>query len=197
MSFTKEFFESSAWQDIRWMGIQIFKNPMDLFIYQEIIFDKKPEYIIECGTGFGGSALYMASVMDAVGVGEIISIDTRAANDKPAHPRVKYMLGSSIAIDVFNRIKEIVGDKSCMVILDSDHTMPHVLEELSLYSTLVTPGQYLIVEDTCMTELGISGDGGPKEALDEFMKNENSFSVDKSREKLLTTFNPGGYLLKK
>jgi len=84
-----------------------------------------------------------------------------------------------------------------MVVLDSDHSRKHVLNELKIYSRIVTPGNYLIVEDTNLDHDRVwTGKGGPGEAVREFLQNSQDFAVDKSREKFLLTFNPGGYLRK-
>ena len=197
-SFHKLYYESakfdSTWYDTTWRGVPVLKCPLDLWIYQEIIHEKKPDIIIETGTFKGGSALYMADICDAVGNGRIITIDIDKKKERPYHRRIEYMLGSSTEIKL-----DIPSGLKVMVVLDSDHSKEHVANELYIYSKLVTKGQYLIVEDTninghpVLPEFG----EGPMEALDEFLKVNKDFELDKSREKFLLTFNPRGFLIKK
>lgn len=197
--FHKFYYEGKAWEGMTYFGVTIQKCPMDLFIYQEILYEVQPEVIVECGTAFGGSALYLAHLMDALGKGKIISIDINFKKVRPAHPRINYFTGSSTDPSIFQTIKDQIGAESrVLVILDSDHSRNHVLDELRLYHQLVSKGSYLIVEDTNVNghpvwrEFG----SGPMEALNEFLQENNDFEIDKSREKFFLTFNPRGYLKK-
>jgi cephalosporin hydroxylase len=83
-----------------------------------------------------------------------------------------------------------------LAILDSDHTKKHVMDEIGVYAPMVTPGSYLIVEDTNMNGHPVAEEfgPGPMEAVEEFIKGTNDFEIDKSREKFYLTFNPSGYL---
>ena len=77
-------------------GAQALKNPLDLWVYQEIVYETRPELIVETGTYRGGSALYLASLCDLMGHGEVVSIDVEPMRDDyPAHPRVTYLAGRS------------------------------------------------------------------------------------------------------
>lgn len=102
-------------------------------------------------------ALYYAKLFDMMGLdGEIITIDVDAMPDMPQHPRIKYLMGSSTSGEIISKVKEMIKDKKrVMVILDSDHTCDHVYRELELYHGFVSPGQYLVVEDS-----NINGEGG-------------------------------------
>jgi cephalosporin hydroxylase len=187
--------EGPIFQRTYWMGVPCLKCPLDLWIYQEICHEIRPDVIIETGTHLGGSALFMAHMMDLLGKGEVVTIDTNPAV-RPAHPRVRYVLGSSVDEAPLARV---LGDRPAevrMVILDSDHSKAHVKRELELLSPYVTVGSYLIVEDT-----NINGHPtypafgpGPFEALGEFLDGTTDFIVDPSREKFLMTFNPKGFL---
>ena len=88
------------------------------------------------------------------------------------------------------------GAETVLVVLDSDHRKEHVLEELRLYAPLVTPGSYLVVEDTILNGHPVSPDfgPGPMEAAEEFLRGNPEFTSDRRREKLYLTFNPKGYL---
>ncbi len=188
-----------ARNEIYWLGTKIWKCPLDLWIYQEIIYETKPDIIVECGTAFGGSAFYMASICDLVNRGSILTIDVEPSEGKPQHERVTYLVGSSIAPETIAQLRKFIPDKSrIMVILNSDHSKPHVIEELRIYSKLVTEGCYLIVEDTNINGhpvLPEYGDG-PMEALEEFLIDNDEFIIDMDRQKLFLTMNPKGYLKK-
>lgn len=171
-----------------WCGVPIQKCPTDLWVYHEIIFETQPEYIIETGIWCGGSALFMAIICDLANKGEILTIDINPHPDLPAHSRIRYLKGSSIDPQIVSSIREIVGNKRAMVILDSDHTENHVSHELEIYSEIVSQGCYLIVEDTNTID--------PRAAVDKFLAKRDDFVQDPLREKFLLTFNPGGYLKK-
>ena len=171
---------------------------MDLWIYQEIIWQNKPDLLIETGTAFGGSALFFASVFDLLKNGRVISIDLYSRN-VPKHKRIEYLVGSSTDREIIKTIKRKIKNKEkVMVVLDSDHTKNHVLEELKLYSKLVSPGQYLIVEDTIINGHPVYKDfgPGPYEAIKEFLKININFEIDKCREKFLISNNLNGFLKK-
>ena len=189
---------SQTWNNTYWMGIPVLKCPLDLWIYQEIIFKTRPDIIIECGTAKGGSALYLASVCDLVNNGRVITVDIEDNKDKPKHKRITYLLGSSISKQIIEKIKKLVGNKKIMVILDSDHSKQHVLSELKIYSKFVTKESYLIVEDTNINNHPVLSNfgPGPMEALKEFLKENKNFIIDKEEEKFYLTFNPKGYLKK-
>jgi cephalosporin hydroxylase len=188
-----------TWHETRWLGTQLWKCPLDLWIYQEILFDRRPDVVIESGTWAGGSAVFLASLCDLLDHGRVLSIDVQEQEGRPTHPRITYLHGSSTDPTTLEEVRRLVGpDESVMAILDSDHRKEHVLTELHAYSELVTPGQYLIVEDTnlngnpVLPEFG----PGPMEAVEAFLSKNSAFRADRKREKFLLTFNPCGYLLR-
>lgn len=193
--FHKLFCESKVWENTSWLGVPALKCPFDMWIYQEIICQTRPDVIIECGTYKGGSALFMASIFDLIGNGEVITIDI-SAQGQPPHPRIIYLSGSSTDSKTVEAVRASLKPSArVMAILDSDHRKAHVLNEMRIYGNLVTDGQYLIVEDTNHAQLGVAG--GPLEAVEEFLAENGGFTVDKLREKFYITFNPGGFLKKK
>ena len=176
----------------RWRGVPALKFPADFMLYQEVIMKNKPDFIIETGTRFGGSSLFLADMCELAGNGQVITIDIRKGKLKP-HPRITYLEGSSIDNEMILKISEMVGGKSCMVILDSNHRWTHVCRELLKYSRMVTKGQFLVVED-CYTGEGKTGD--PANARDWFLKKDKSFKlVDKSM-KFIVGLTMGGWLQK-
>ena len=192
-----------------WLGVRILKNPLDLMILQEIIFEKRPDTIIECGTAYGGSAYYMACLMDLMGIdgkiitiesgtyethaypkkdlmeldGKIVTIDSNSFQ-APVHPKIEYIHSDCLAANIPN-----LGNKT-MVVLDCDHSANHVAAELEKFAGMVSFGQYLIVEDTDAPDKH----NGPAAAVEKFLEKNKDFVVDKSREKYEVSSNPGGYL---
>ncbi len=186
-----------TWRNTFFLGVPVAKCPLDLWVYQEIVSEVRPGLILETGTAHGGSALYLASLCDLVGAGRVVSVDVVEREGLPEHPRVSYVVGSSIERETFERVKAHVRPgEPVMVVLDSDHTREHVLAELRLYGALVTPGSYLVVEDTNVHGHPVfrSHGPGPAEAVAEYLREDSRFAADEGREKFYMTFNPGGYL---
>lgn len=189
-----------TWKDTRWMGVPTWKCPLDLWIYQEMLFELKPDLIIETGTFNGGSAHFMASLCDILNKGRIISIDVQDRAGRPTHKRVEYWLSSSTAPEIVERVrKQIQPGNTVLVFLDSDHRRDHVLAEMRAYAPMVTPGSYMVVEDSNLNGHPVHPEfgPGPMEALDAFLVENRDFEIDESREKFFLTFNPRGYLRKK
>lgn len=187
-----------TWNNTFWLGHKVCKSVTDLWVYQELVYTIRPGAIVETGTAHGGSALYLASLCDLLGHGHVISVDVKAP---PAieHPRITWLTGSSVAPGSIDAVRQFVrnaGDGPVMVILDSDHSYTHVSRELALYAPLVTPGSYLIVEDTNINGHPVlpAFGPGPAEAVAAFLPEHPEFTVDTTCEKFFFSFNPGGYL---
>jgi cephalosporin hydroxylase len=192
------YYDSNVYRRTYWRGVETQKCPLDLWIYQEILHELRPDVIVETGTFNGGSAFYLATLFDVLGGGRVITVDLEPQPNLPVHPRITYISGlSSAAPEAVSRVRALLKPgESVMVILDSDHSRNHVLDELRLYARMVTPGQYLIVEDTNINghpALPAFGPG-PMEALDDYLKEDDAFEIDPNREKFYMTFNPRGYL---
>jgi cephalosporin hydroxylase len=190
-----------TFDDTRFLGKHILKFPTDLWVYQELIYELRPDVIVESGVFLGGSTYYFARLCEMVGNGRIIGIDTTLAHVDPdtvALANVTLIEGSSIDEAVFDRVRSQIRDhESVMVILDSDHDADHVLKEMRLYSQLVTAGQYLIVEDGIVDQVyPVLFNRGPGQAISKFLATDRSFAVDHMRNKYLLTVSPGGYLRK-
>jgi cephalosporin hydroxylase len=195
-----------------WMGRPIIQFPQDMVAMQEIIWETKPDLIIETGVAHGGSLIYYASLMEMMGLdGYVLGVDidirkhNRAEID--AHPmrkRIEMIQGSSVAPEIVAAIAEHAKDKkSVLVVLDSNHTHEHVRQELKFYSPFVTLNNYLVVYDTLVEDMPEDliqdrpwGKGNnPKTAVWEFLKHTNQFEIDKAIEaKILITVAPDGYL---
>jgi cephalosporin hydroxylase len=192
----------STWFRNRWFGIRAQQNPNDVWIIQEIISETKPDFIIETGTLCGGSALLWASILEVVNpAGRVITIDlddsTAEACRLPLFQRkVDFMQGSSTDPAIVGRVAKRAKGCKVLVILDSDHHKAHVLKEMQCYAPMVQVGGYLIVQDSDINGNPVQqGFGpGPKEALEEYLNTNHNFLPDKSRERLLFTMHPNGYL---
>lgn len=197
--FHRLYYEANerTWDATTWLGHRAQKCPLDLWLYQEILTATRPEVVIETGTYEGGSALFLASIFDLLGGGRVVTIDIEEQPARPAHPRIDYVLGSSTDVTIASGVLDgIPAQARVMAVLDSDHTRDHVRAELELYAPRVSPGCYLVVEDTNVNGNPVfpSFGPGPAEAVREFLAEHTEFSVDRGCEKFFLTFNPGGYL---
>lgn len=196
-----------------WMGRPVIAYPQDMIAMQELIWEVKPDLIIETGVAHGGSIVYYASLLELIGNDGLvlgIDIDIRKHNRDliEAHPmmkRIKLIEGSSTSEETINQVKSIVSKKTnVMVCLDSNHTHDHVLEELKLYSPFVTKDSYCVVFDTIIEDLPADYNWGerswgvgnnPKTAVREFLKDNSDFEINKSiNDKILISVAPDGYL---
>lgn len=207
--------QAGTWLNTYWLGVQVQKFPTDLWNYQELIYELRPDLIVETGTLFGGSALFLACACDMVGHGKVMTIDNADLEDiyrnnpaprpaflgrvgRPEHERITYLCGSSTAAEIVDQVKCSVGPEDVvMAILDSDHKKDHVLEEMRIYGDLVTKGSYMVVEDTIINNPVLPEYGpGPMEAVQEFLEENADFMIDNDKEKFYLTSNPNGYLKK-
>jgi cephalosporin hydroxylase len=194
-----------------WMGRPIIQYPQDMIAMQELIWEIKPDLIIETGIAHGGSLIYYASLLELTGGGEVlgIDIDIRKHNREeiekhPMFKRITMIEGSSIAPETVEKVAAFAkGKLRVMVTLDSNHTHEHVLRELELYSPFVTKDSYLVAFDTIVQDLPNDympgrpwkqGDN-PKTAVWEFLKTHPEFEIDRNIDnKLLISVGPEGYL---
>lgn len=211
--FLKESVLTKYSYNFSWMGRPIIQYPQDMIAMQEIIYEIKPDLIIETGIAHGGSLIYYASLLELIGKGEVlgIDIDIREHNKEEIEKhflskRIKMIQGSSISSEVVEKVKkETEGKKVVMVLLDSNHTHDHVYKELMLYSGFVTEGSYLVVFDTLIEDMpkGFYSDrswdkgDNPKTAIFEFLKTHDNFKINTEfDDKLLISVANSGYLIK-
>lgn len=210
--FIKELAYARYTANFTWLGRPVIQMPQDLVAMQEIIWDIKPDFIIETGIAHGGSLIFSASMLELIGgKGKVIGIDidirhhNRVEIEKhPLYHRIVMIEGSSVDERVLEQVKMLTtGAKSIAVFLDSNHTHDHVLKELQFYAPLVSIGSYCVVSDTGIEYLSRDmidnrpwGPGNnPLTAVWEFLKTHTEFEIDKSIEKkLLITSAPDGYL---
>ena len=183
--------------NVTYKGIRSIRCPFDYVMYQMIIWEIKPDLIIEIGTSNGGGALYMADILNMLGNGVVHTINIENVADKEVleHPRIKIFTNGWENYD----LKETVGFSKILVIDDGSHTCDDVLGSLNKFSPIVTIGSYFIVEDGIVDELQKSKElnGGPLKAIREFLKSKNNFIVDRKYCDMFgknATFNTNGYL---
>lgn len=193
------YFRTKVWDNTYWMGVKTAKCPMDMWMYQEWMVANRPDVIIETGTFVGGSALFFAQVMDVIGHGKVVTIDIEKFHTLPAHPRIEYVVGLSTAPETVEQVRKGVGDAgNVMVILDSDHHAPYKLEEMQVYGKFVSPGNYMIVEDSCFDEYPAWPEfgPGPAEAIRQYLAENSDFQIDRDMERHAISFAPKGFLKK-
>jgi len=211
-SFMNNTIRTKYSYNFSWMGRPIIQYPQDIMAMQEIIWNIKPDLIIETGIAHGGSLIFYASMLELIGGDGVIlgiDIDIREHNRReiekhPMFERITMIEGSSVDLGVVTEVyKHARGKRRVLVALDSLHTHDHVLQELELYSPLVTKGSYCVVFDTIVENLPeiYSTDrpwgrgNNPKTAVWEFLKKNDRFIIDRGIEdKLLITVAPDGYL---
>lgn len=186
-----------TWKDTFYRGTRAYKCPTDMWVYQELIDELKPGLVIETGTFRGGSALFIADRLQLAGRGQVVTIDVDVQPNRPQHPRLTYLTGSSVDPGILAQVRERIDPAlPVLVILDSDHSAAHVAAELEAYAPLVTEGSYLIVEDTNVNGHPAAPEHGPGpfEATQEFLARTEEFEVDARCERYFLTQNPQGYL---
>jgi len=212
IDFIRETAEYQYSYNFTWLGRPIIQFPQDMIAMQELIWQVKPDLIVETGIAHGGSLIFSASMLELIGgSGQVLGIDidirepNRVEIEKhPMYKRITMIEGSSVDNKIVKQVHDFAKDKKhILVVLDSMHTHEHVLKELQLYSPLVTKGSYLVVFDTTIEDMPEDffrerpwGKGNnPKTAVWEFLKTNNRFEIDTVMEnKLLITVASDGYL---
>ena len=207
MALRKQYMNNFSW-----LGRPLIQLPTDAMAMQEIIWEVKPDLIIETGVAHGGSVVLSASLLELLGHGEVlgIDIDIRPHNRQAieAHPlarRISLIEGSSTDPAVVAQVRERAAGKArVLVCLDSNHTHAHVLAELEAYAGLVSVDSYCIVFDTFVEDMPADhvwtdrpwGKGNnPKTAVREWLQSHPEFEIDRSiDDRLLVTSAPDGFL---
>ncbi|MDO9632385.1 MAG: cephalosporin hydroxylase family protein [Humidesulfovibrio sp.] len=211
-AFTVESTRTGYSYNFNWMGRPIIQYPQDMMALQEIIWEMRPDAVMETGIAHGGSLIFSASMLQLLG-GEGfvlgVDIDIRAHNRAaieahPMAPRIRMIQGSSVDDGTAEQVRQaLAGCKNPLVVLDSNHTHAHVLRELELYSPLVKKGGWLVVFDTVVENMPADfypdrpwnvGDN-PMTAVDAFLKTNDRFVIDEAMDaRLAVSMAPRGYL---
>ena len=204
LAYLEWFYATNVWKNLNYRGVRTLKLPLDMWNYQEIIFENNLHWVVETGTRHGGSALFFADLLAAGGrEGGVISIDVTHEALNPmvtAHPRIRFLLGDSAADSILRQVMELIPARrqgGLLLMLDSDHAAAHVLRELTAWVPLLRRGDYLIVEDTIVNGHPVRPEFGPGpfEALADYLaQNPHRLQADDAREaKFGCTFAHRGY----
>jgi cephalosporin hydroxylase len=193
--------EKIVFNQVKWMGVKTLKNVLDCWIYQEILWETRPDVLIEIGSYAGGSTMFFCHLFDIIGHGQVLSLDIDRTKYQAKHPRLTDITGDCSNPSIVAQVKALCEGKRAMVIHDGDHTRDAVLRDLKLYAGFVPVGGYLIVEDGVVDlftseaspKLGWAEEG-PMKAVEAFLKEDDRFVVDEERERYVMTYNPKGYL---
>ena len=179
----------------RWRGVRVTKLPNDLIMYAEAIWENRPDFIIEAGTRFGGSAAFFGDMLMLSGGKKVFTIDTEPQVRVDPHPMVEFITGSSTDPEIFKYLQDQVsGNGSVMVSLDSDHRTKHVAKELELYSQLTTIDQYLVVEDCWSYH---PEPRGPYQAVEDFLARHPQYARIPVENKYIFAISRDGWLRRK
>ncbi len=194
----------NTWQKNTYCGREIQQIASDMWLYQELIYGEKPAFIVQTGVKYGGSILYFAHIMDAIGAdptAPVIGIDVALTPEAKSlsHPRIRLIEGSSTDPETVKKVKELLPAPTGLVSLDSDHSYHHVIRELEIYHELTAIAGHLVVEDTNINghpaypSFGL----GPFEAVTQFLKaNQNFVRDDALWRRNHFSFHQYGWLLR-
>ncbi len=185
--------------NVSYRGVKAIRCPFDYVVYQMILFEIKPDLVIEIGTNKGGGALYIADILDIIGKGVIHTIDIQDICEElpKQHPRIIRFLNGWEGYNLDNT----KGFKSILIIEDGSHLYEHTKGILEKFASVVTKNSYFIVEDSIINELGLTKEynGGPLKAIHEFLEVNTDYVIDRKWCDFFgknATFNVNGYLRK-
>lgn len=199
MSEVLKVIQKRIMQNTTYHGVKTLKNPLDYWVYQELIYQIQPDVIVEIGNNWGGSTLALAHQLDLLGKGRVIGVDidqSKIPEIVRNHPRITLI--ESPAVEAFPSVRSLIAqDERVLVIEDSSHTYENTLNVLRLYNELIRKDDYFIVEDTiCHHGLDVGPNPGPYEAVETFVQENDQYVIDRSFESFLITWNPKGFLRK-
>ena len=185
-----------VFEHVHYRGVPTWKNVLDLWVYQEIIWETAVEVVIEIGARHGGTTLWLSDLLRNFRkeTATVVSIDLeRPARELP--PNVHFICGDSIAPATVNEARAVAAGRKTLVLADGDHAADHVLQEIRLYAPLISEGSYFIAEDGIVDVMDWKEyTPGPMIAAQRFLAENDEFELDRSREKFLLTYAPGGFL---
>ena len=205
----KQAAEAKLMYEPNWLGVKIIQLPEDIVAMQELLWQVKPELVVECGVAHGGSLILTASILELIGKGSVVGVDVeirshnrQVIEQHPLAHRISLIEGSSVAPAIVDRVRQACrGAEPVLVVLDSNHSAAHVAEEIRLYKDLVTEGSYLVVMDGAQGLVSDIPRGNPRWKADnpliairEFLATNDGFEPDRGFERFGVTSNPSGFL---
>lgn len=195
-----------------WLGLPIIQMPEDIVLTQEILWETKPDFVIEAGIAWGGSLAMYAAFQELQGFGHVFGIDVtipehnfEAIMNTQVSNRITLIEASSSDPKTFEKVRnQIPFGSNVLLVLDSNHTHDHVLAELRLWSPLLQKGNYIIVSDTIVEYIPEQkhrprpwGPGNnPMTGMQHFLSENDRFSTSNSfSDRTFASFNPSGYLI--
>ena len=192
----ERYQQKLVFEQVHYRGIPTWKNVLDLWVYQELIWETKIEAVIEIGARFGGTTLWLSDLLRNFRgpAATVISIDLeRPELELPAN--VHFICGDSIAPETVAEARSVSAGRRTLVIADGNHAADHVLQEIRLYAPLISEGSYFIAEDGIVDVMDWKEyTPGPMIAAQRFLAETDEFVLDRAREKFLLTYAPGGFL---
>jgi len=192
----ERYQQKIVFEQVHYRGVKTWKNVVDLWIYQEIIWATGVEVVVEIGARFGGTTLWLSDVLrnfrgDSA---TVVSVDLeRPELELP--PNVHFICGDSVAPATVAEARSVAAGRKTLVIADGNHAADHVLEEIRLYTPLICEGSYFIAEDGIVDVMDWKQyTPGPMVAAQRFLAETDEFILDRGPEKFLLTYAPGGFL---
>ena len=186
-----------VFERVQYRGVPAWKNALDLWIYQEIIWEAEVEVVIEIGARHGGTTLWLSDLLRTFRgeSGTVISIDLERPSLPLLRERPFHLVATASRPKLLAEVHSVCQGRRALVIADGNHAARHVLEEMRLYGPLVSVGSYFIAEDGIVDVMEWKEHvPGPLVAAQQFVSETSEFVIDRSREKFLLTYAPGGFL---
>ena len=204
----RDFLTSLQWvilEESLYMGVKTWKFPMDAWVYMEIMHENPPDVLVEVGNRFGGSALLWAHLFDQMGAPTriiAVDVDQSEVHELPrSHPRITWI--ENDAPLAFPEVAALIrAHETVMLVEDASHTHLQTLEIMEMYGSLVTPNQWMVIEDTVLHN-GVRNDmfvdPGAFQSVKGFLTGPFgcAWNQDREKERYILTWNPSGFLRKK
>jgi cephalosporin hydroxylase len=195
-AFTEAVWRNLPWRDTTWLGEPIETAPTDLLAYQEILSRVRPDWVVEIGASDRGRALFLASICELIGHGQVLSLRSPEAPGAGRHPNLRVDTEPPLDAATRTRVHELVGDGNAVVVLGACADRATTTRQFDAYADLVGPGSYVVVTDTVVNGRPVwpSFGPGPTEAVKQILTRHGEFVPDPDMEKYALSFNPGGFL---
>lgn len=205
--YLRAYCDVQMWRHVQWNGVDFWQTPGDIVALAEAVHQSGAEAVVEIGVNAGGGLEFYNTILGANPRARVIGVDMcwvsrEVVNRNPN--RVFLVLGDSANPETAKAIKDLIGSRRTMIVLDSDHGKEHVAKELELYAPVVSPDSFLIVMDGVIKDLvGVyaipedAATNNPEAAVEEFLPRHPEFSRDHTKNRFGISLAPGGFLRKK